>query len=250
MAADETGIPAWQESDSATFVDNGRIYTPDRDTIARTFVDLIPAHRDDAFCGVEIGHGQGWLMDGILGQYPNARMIGVDGSDAMCDAATALLAPHAGRFALHPFRLEDDAWLDAITEPVRCFVSCLVIHHLDGPGKRALFATLYRHLEPGGALLIADIVEPTSAWGRRMMSRGYDDAVRRQSLAFTGSLTVFEQFRADHWNIFDYPDPDLDKPSTVPEQLGWLTDAGFTGMDVFWAAAGHALFGGYKRRRE
>ncbi len=246
MAADEREIPVWQEADSATFVDNGRIYTPDRDTIARTFVDLIPAHCDDVFCGVEIGHGQGWLIDTILGQYPNARMIGLDGSDAMRDAAAALLAPHTGRFALRPFRLEDDAWLNAITEPVRCFVSCLVIHHLDGTGKRALFATLFRHLEPGGALLIADIIEPTSAWGRRMMSRGYDDAVRRQSLAFTGSLAVFEQFRADHWNIFDHPDPDLDKPSTVPEQLGWLTDAGFTGVDVFWATAGHALFGGYK----
>ncbi len=246
MAADETEIPSWQESDSAFFLDRGRIFTPDRDTIARTFVDLIPVHRDDAFCGVEIGHGQGWLMDTVLRRYPHARMIGLDGSDAMRDAATTALAPHAGRFELRPFRLEDDAWLDAITEPVRCFVSCLVIHHLDGPGKQALFATLYRHLEPGGALLIADIVEPTSVWGRQMMARAYDDTVRRQSLAITGNLAIFERFQADHWNIFTYPDPDFDKPSTVPEQLGWLAEAGFTGVDVFWATAGHALFGGYK----
>jgi SAM-dependent methyltransferase len=236
----------WQESDSAFFIDRGRIFTPDRDTIARAFLDLIPANDDDPFCGVEIGHGQGWLMDAVLGQYPKARMIGVDGSDAMRDAATTLLIQYAGRFELRPFRLEDDAWLDAITESVRCFVSCLVIHHLDGPGKQALFANLYRHLEPGGALLIADIVEPTSAWGRRMMARGYDDSVRRQSLALTGNLAVFEQFAADQWNIFTYPDPEFDKPSTVPEQLDWLADAGFTGVDVFWAAAGHALFGGYK----
>lgn len=246
MGADEGEIAVWQESDSRLFVEAGRIYTPDRETITRTFLDLIPAERDDAFHGVEIGHGQGWLMDAILHQFPNARMIGVDGSDAMRDAATTLLAPHAGRFDLRPFRLEDDAWLDALAEPVRCFVSCLIIHHLDGPGKRGLFARLYRHLEPGGALLVADIVEPTSAWGRRAMSRGYMDAVRRQSLAFTGNLAVFEQFQTDHWNIFDYPEPDFDKPSTVPEQLGWLVDVGFTGVDVFWATAGHALFGGYK----
>ncbi|MHB8646060.1 MAG: class I SAM-dependent methyltransferase [Thermomicrobiales bacterium] len=248
MAVDAGEAAVWQESDSASFLDRGRVYTPDRDTIARTFVDLVPAERDDAFVGVEIGHGQGWLMNAILGHYPQARMIGVDGSEAMRDAATAALAPHAGRFAVRPFRLEDDGWLAAITEPVRCFVSCLVIHHLDGPGKQALFARLYRHLEPGGALLIADVVEPTSMWGRRMMARAYDDIVRRQSLAFTGNLAAFAQFQADHWNIFSHPDPDFDKPSTVPEQLGWLTDAGFTGVDVFWAAAGHALFGGYKER--
>ena len=246
MAADETEIPSWQESDSAFFLDRGRIFTPDRDTIARTFLELIPANEDDAFWGVEIGHGQGWLMETILGHYPNAHMIGVDGSDAMRAATTAALTQYAGRFDLCPFRLEDDTWLDALTEPVRCFISCLVIHHLDGPGKRALFTNLYRHLEPGGALLIADIVAPTSAWGRRMMARGYDDAVRRQSLALTGTLAAFAQFEADHWNIFTYPDPDFDKPSTAPEQLGWLTDAGFTDVDVFWATAGHALFGGYK----
>ncbi len=185
-------------------------------------------------------------MASLLHHYPQARMIGVDGSDEMRAAAAALLVPYAGRFTLLPFRLEDDAWLEAIDEPIRCFVSCLVIHHLDGPGKRALFATLYRHLAPGGALLIADVVEPTSAWERRMMAHGYDDAVRRQSLAFTGDLATFAQFQADHWNIFTYPDPDLDKPSTAPEQLGWLTDAGFTSVDLFWAQAGHALFGGYK----
>ena len=246
MTGEERAESFWQEADSALFIDRGRIFTPDRDAIARTVLDCIPAHDDDAFRGVEIGHGQGWLMDAILGRYRHAAMIGVDGSDAMRDAANATLARHAGRFDLRPFRLEDDAWLTAITEPVRCFVSCLVVHHLDGPGKRALFARLYRHLEPGGALLVADIVAPTSAWGRRMMARGYDESVRRQSLAFTGSLAVFEQFAADHWNIFTYPDPDFDKPSTVPEQLGWLTEAGFTGVDVFWATAGHALFGGYK----
>jgi tRNA (cmo5U34)-methyltransferase len=246
MATNETAGPAWQESDSAFFIDRGRIFTPDRDTIARTIVDLIPADRDEAFCGVEIGHGQGWLMDTLLGHYPHARMIGVDGSDAMRAAASAALAPYARRFDLRPFRLDDEAWLDAIAAPVRCFVSCLVMHHLDGPGKRALFARLYRHLEPGGALLIADIVAPTSAWGQRMMARAYDETVRRQSLACTGTTAIFDQFEADHWNIFTYPDPEFDKPSTVPEQLGWLTDAGFTGVDLFWATAGHALFGGYK----
>lgn len=246
MATDEGDAAVWHEADSRLFVDAGRIYTPDRDIITRTFLDLIPARRDESFRGVEIGHGQGWLMDAILREYPNARMTGVDGSDVMRDAATTLLAPYAGRFALHPFRLEDDRWLDAIPTPVRCFLSCLVVHHLDGPRKQALFARLHRHLDPGGALLIADIVEPTSAWGRRMMARSYDDAVRRQSLAFTGNLAVFAQFQADHWNIFTYPDPDCDKPSTVSQQLGWLMDAGFTGVDVFWATAGHALFGGYK----
>jgi tRNA (cmo5U34)-methyltransferase len=244
MTADGTADFSWQESDSAFFMDNGRIFTPDRDAIAHTFVDLIPADRNDTFRGVEIGHGQGWLMDALLRYYPNAQMIG-GWLDGMRAAATTALAPHAGRFDLRPFLLDDDGWLDAITEPVRCFVSCLVIHHLDGPGKQALFAQLYRHLEPGGALLIADIIEPTSAWGRRMMARAYDDTVRRQSLASTGSLAVFEQFQTDHWNIFTYPTGFRQTVHRIGANR--LVDGGgFTGVDVFWATAGHALFGGYR----
>jgi tRNA (cmo5U34)-methyltransferase len=245
MATNEPAF--WQESHSSVFVDRGRIYTPDRDTIARTFVDLIPARDDAAFCGVEIGHGQGWLMEAILRAYPNACMIGLDGSETMRAAASALLAPCAGRFELRPFQLEDEDWLDTLPAPVHCFVSCLVIHHLDGPGKQAFFRKAYQRLAPGGALLIADVVAPTSAWGRRTMARGYDEAVRRQSVAVTGTLAVYEQFEADHWNIFTYPDTEgIDKPSTVPEQLAWLADAGFGDVDVFWANAGHALFGGYR----
>ncbi len=49
----------------------------------------------------------------------------------------------------------------------------------------------------------------------------------------------------ERWNIYDYPDP-VDKPSTLLEQLRWMEGAGFEGVDVFWARAGHALLGGYR----
>jgi hypothetical protein len=38
----------------------------------------------------------------------------------------------------------------------------------------------------------------------------------------------------------------MDKPSTLPEQLRWMEEAGFEEVDVFWARAGHALLGGYR----
>jgi hypothetical protein len=46
-------------------------------------------------------------------------------------------------------------------------------------------------------------------------------------------------------NLYDYPDP-RDIPSTVPEHLQWLAEAGFGGVNVFWERAGHAIYGGYK----
>ena len=80
---------------------------------------------------------------------------------------------------------------------------------------------------------------------QRAMARWWDAEVKRQSLALSGSLDAYRQFVDDTWNWYDYPDPS-DMPSSLPEHLQWLADAGFTGVDVFWARAGHAVYGGYK----
>jgi tRNA (cmo5U34)-methyltransferase len=238
----------WQESDSAHFIDLGRIYTPRRDELRDAFLDLIPAETDDAFAGVEIGTGQGWLTAAILERFPAARMIGLDGSETMLRATAATLAPYPGRFELRSFRLEDEGWVAALPDGLRCIVSSLVIHHLHGPEKAKLFQALYGKLTPSGALLIADVMEPTSEWGRRHMANAWNAEVEYQSVEYGGDRRAFNQFVADKWNFYEFgiEEDDIDHPSPLPEQLGWLTEAGFTGVDSFWVRAGHALFGGYK----
>lgn len=237
---------AWSEQDSAHFIEVGRVHIPSRDEIQHTIVDLIPAERDTALLAVELGVGAGWLSRAILEWFPAARIIGLDGSPAMLRETEARLAPSfAGRFELRPFRLEDRSWLATIPDDVRCFVSSLVIHHLDAEGKRVLYRDLYAHLAPGGAVLIADLVAPRSAWERRYMAQQWDAEVKRQSLEVTGSLDTYQQFVDDHSNIYHYPDP-MDMPSSVPEHLHWLAEAGFVGANVFWERAGHAVYGGFK----
>lgn len=77
------------------------------------------------------------------------------------------------------------------------------------------------------------------------MAQRWDAEVARQSLALTGSDTIYRAFVDGHSNWYTYPDP-VDMPSTVAEHIAWLTEAGFVGVDVFWARAGHAIYGGYK----
>ena len=62
----------------------------------------------------------------------------------------------------------------------------------------------------------------------------------------TGDLRAYDEFLAERWNLFDHPDPDIDKPSPLPDHLRWLTEAGYVGVDAFWLRAGHAVFGGYR----
>lgn len=242
--ADEAPEASWGEDESKIFIEYGLAMVPGREEVERTFLDMIPAEPDEPFLGVEIGTGSGWLSAAVLREFPGARILGLDGSPEMLKQAAELLAPYGDRARLRRFRLEEPSWLDGLPK-VRVFLSSLVLHHLDGSGKRALFARLFDRLEPGGALLFADVMEPRTGRARRHFAATWEDEVRRRSEEIHGDARAHEFFVREHWNIYEHPDP-MDQPSTLPEQLSWMEEAGFEGTDVFWARAGHALLGGYR----
>jgi tRNA (cmo5U34)-methyltransferase len=242
-ANDATG--SWGEDESKVFAEFGRAMVPGREEIERTFLDLIPAGPDDPFLGVEIGTGAGWLSAAVLREFPKAGILGLDGSPQMLKKAAQLLAPYGDRAELRQFRLEEPSWTEKLPQPARVFLSSLVLHHLDGAGKRNLFARLFDRLEPGGALLFADVMEPRSERARRYFAAAWEEEVRRRSAEIHGDGRAHEFFVRERWNIYNYPDP-MDRPSSLPEQLSWLEEAGLEGVDVFWARAGHALLGGYR----
>lgn len=85
-------------------------------------------------------------------------------------------------------------------------VSALAVHHLDGAEKADLFRRLRAVVAPGGRFVLGDVVLP----------------VDRPATAGTG---------------------EYDKPSTVADQLAWLTDAGFDAR-VTWSAGDLAVIVG------
>ena len=97
----------------------------------------------------------------------------------------------------------------------------------------------------GGVLIIADVIQPASEVGNQQAADAWDAAVKQRALDLDGNEAAYEYFRREGWNMFRYSDP-IDKPSTILEQLKWLDEAGFEGVDLFWMAAGHAIFGGQK----
>lgn len=235
---------AWSEDESRIFVEFGRAMVPGREEIERTLLALIPAELGEPFLGVEIGTGEGWLSAAVLREFSKARILGLDGSPEMLRRAAELLAPYGDRAELRRFRLEESSWTDGLP-PVRVFLSSLVLHHLDSSGKRDLFARLFDRLEPGGALLFADVMEPRSERARRHSAAAWEEEIRRRSVDIHGDGRAHELFVRERWNVYYHPDP-MDRPSTLPEQLCWMEEAGFEGVDVFWAWAGHALLGGYR----
>ncbi len=237
----------WTEENSAHFLDMGDVYVPLRTEQIATMVGLIPAQPDEAFAVVEMAAGGGALARAVLEAFPRCSYIALDGSSVMRAHLQQALEPFRDRLAVAHFALEDAEWLASLPNPLRCVVSSLAVHHLTDERKRHLFHALAHHIESGGALVLADIVEPATPQVERVFARQWDEATRTQSLAVHGNLSAFEAFQADNWNYYTPAGKDeIDKPSRLMDQLLWLREAGFEHVDCFWLAAGHAIYGGYR----
>lgn len=233
----------WSEEESQEFIDYGRYFVPERELQMSTVCDLIPAVKE-SFVVLELCCGEGLLAKAILTRYPQATVYGYDGSPEMLKAATARLAPFGERFQIRQFDLFSDSWRSLDFQP-QAIVSSLAVHHLDGPQKQQLFHDMYVLLQPGGALILADLIMPMHPQALRYAAVQWDAAVRQRALDIDGRLDAFEFFEREKWNYYTYPDP-MDKPSGILEQLQWLSTVGFTAVDVYYLKAGHAIFGGMK----
>ena len=241
---------SWDEGDSQYFIDRGRFFVPDREEQIAILRDLIPqpAETGEPCHLVELCCGEGLLSGALLEHFPAATVHGYDGSATMLEAAAAGLAAYGERFDVQLFDLAESSWRH-FPWPVHAIVSSLAVHHLDGAGKAALFADLHAALAPGGVLLLADLVLPVHAEGRAVAARGWDEAVRERSQKLGGDLEAYEIFKRERWNYYRDPAADADPadhPSPLFDQLRWLAAAGFSGVDVFWMKAGHAIYGGIK----
>jgi tRNA (cmo5U34)-methyltransferase len=133
---------------------------------------------------LELGTGTGETARRVLTRHPQAVLIGLDASGEILHHARAQLP--ATRIDLRVGRLEDP-----LPEgPFDVVVSALTVHHLDGPGKAALFRRIADALRPRGRFVLGDFVVG-------------DD--------ITDPLAHF--------------DPEYDKPSTLAEQVRWLEEA-------------------------
>lgn len=239
----------WDEEISQTFIDYSRYFVPEREGQMQIVVDLIP--RFDQPCTVlDLGCGEGLLAEAILEHHSACTVFGLDSSAEMLRRAQERLERFGQRFQGKRFDLFERSWPDT-QDPLHAVVSSLAIHHLDGPQKQGLFRDVQGLLAPGGAFIIADLVEPAHPLGRDLAAQAWDEAVRECALELDGNTDGFNAFERMRWNTYRYFDPeDIDKPSRLFDQLKWLEQAGFVAVDVYWMRAGHAIFGGCKPGKE
>jgi tRNA (cmo5U34)-methyltransferase len=103
---------------------------------------------------LELGVGTGETARKVLALHPEARLLAVDGSEPMLEAARGALP--RDRVELLLMRLED-------APPAGRFdlvFSAFAIHHLQTGDKAALFSRIASALTPRGSFVYGDVVVP------------------------------------------------------------------------------------------
>jgi tRNA (cmo5U34)-methyltransferase len=232
----------WDEEDSATYAAIAEIAVPRRREMMATLVAAIPFAADESFRVVELGSGEGLLAEAILAAFPAATILALDGSASMRLDSVARTTRFGARAVVRDFALDAVDWWDLMTG-VDLVMSTLCLHHLNDAKKQYLYKAVADRLSSRGALVIADLVEPTSPAAREIAANAWDRSARDQADAI-GQPQLYRRFVDTGWNHFRTPD-EGDHPAALLHHLVWLKQAGFLAAECVWLFAGHAVFGGF-----
>ena len=203
----------WQTTDHASAYLERADRVPHRAAGEATLLDELPGTVRRV---LDLGSGDGRLLNLVLAARPGADGIAVDFSPHMLEQLRARFGANpAVRIVAHDLdqRLPALGTFDAV-------VSSFAIHHLTDERKRALYQEIWTVLEPGGVFCNLEHVLPVSA---------------RAHAKFLEAMGIANQDE-DPSNIL------LD----VRTQLEWLRAIGFEEVDCHWKWRELALLAGRK----
>jgi SAM-dependent methyltransferase len=116
---------------------------------------------------LDIASGPGDFLAVFLEQFPDARGIWTDASEAMLELATDRLAPFGDRVEFRIADMTDLAGAD-VAAGVDVITTSRAAHHLDLAGLLAFYAQAARYLAPGGWLIDLDHTGTAEPWDARL----------------------------------------------------------------------------------
>lgn len=209
------------DTTAATYDPGRRKLIPCFDRFYTAATELIPA---DAAHVTDLGAGTGLLSAFLRQRLPSSQLHLIDISEPMLVQARNRLADdprvtaEIADYSTAPLPQDQDV-----------IASALSIHHLEHPAKRDLFARIRHALRPGGLFINADqIAGPTPALELEYQQRW---------LAAVRACGASDQQISD--SLYRQRE---DRRAPIGDQLQWLTDAGFTGVDCWFKDGSFAVF--------
>jgi ubiquinone/menaquinone biosynthesis C-methylase UbiE len=207
-----------------------------------------PTGNGDSARVLDLGCGDGILLETVLHRWPGAQGVALDGSSAMlAKAATRLAAfpPSAIHFVQADFNAPE--WMEKL--PYRAFdaiVSGFAIHHSEDERKHALYAEIYTLLRPGGLFANVEHVASASPHGEQLFEHAFALNLTRTRRA-QGKEAQFEEVLNEIANRLD---KSANRLTPVETQLQWLRAIGYTDVDCYWKHYELAILAGYKPQQD
>jgi tRNA (cmo5U34)-methyltransferase len=203
----------WQTPEHALAYLERADRVPHRAVGEAVLLDEIPSSASRV---LDLGSGDGRLLDLVLSARPQARGVALDFSTTMLERSRERFAG-ASRVAIVQHDLGNP--LPALGT-FSAVVSSFAIHHLPHERKRMLYQEIWSIVEPGGVFCnLEHVASPTPR-------------VHHRFLAAIGIT------------------PDQEDPSNklldVESQLRWLREIGFDDVDCYWKWRELALLVGHK----
>lgn len=237
----------WQSQEVATkFLEERRAGIPgwrEQTEVLLRLLQQVPSQEAPLHI-LDIGCGDGFLIDVALTAFPKASGIALDGSDVMLERARQRFAQREGlniTFILADFNTTD--WKDNLhLDSFDAVISSFAIHHSEDARKRELYAEIFTLLRSGGLFANIEHVASASPLGERFFEERYAEELVRTRLAKGEPAEFTETLKA----LQERLDKSANRLTLVETQLQWLREIGYREVDCYWKYYELAVLAGYR----
>lgn len=216
---------------------------PNRSKMVQIAIEVLPFPKTATLRAIDLGIGTGYFTERFLNHFPNSRVLGIDGAQAMVELAKARLTSLASRvqFVIGNFRKLQELAPDAGTADV--VFSAYALHHLSRPDKETVLRQVVELLVPGGWFVNADlIVADSPELEIRLQQIRVAGIVERAH----GSDTRFADSASTGRFLADLEKNERDQPLTLAEDLSLLRNSGLKNVSALWLEYRELVSGGQK----
>ena len=165
---------------------------------------------------VDLGCGTGNLAVLLAREFPDADLHLVDVSSESLDVARQRLDDTQATFHTADMReWEFPGGHDLVA-------SSIAIHHIDAREKQSLFSRVHQSLRPGGVFAMAD------------QCAGATDDIYQQHIQLWKDASFAAGASQQEWQMWMQHQTEHDHHETLGDQMQWLQQAGFHGVDCPW----------------